>query len=106
METGRCLTSDRAVMRLHQTKSGIWTHLAVTLDGKKGNLYINGILACQAPIETRPDELLPPNLPTALNHCYLGRSPDPALPRFRGSIDSVRFYSKALAAREISSLVK
>ena len=85
--------------------AGVWTHIAVTLDGKKGNLYINGTLACQAPIETRPDELLPPNLNTTLNHCYLGRSSDPLLTLFRGSLDSIRFYSKALTSKEISSVL-
>ncbi len=86
--------------------AGIWTHVAITLDGKTGNLYINGKLACQAPIETRPEELLPPNINTAMNHCYLGRSHDPALPYYRGSIDSIRFYSKALSNKDIAAIVK
>lgn len=75
--------------------TNIWTHVAVTLDGSKGILYVNGIaVATNSSITT-----LPLNVAPQTNH--LGRSKFVADPYFNGQYASFRAYSRALAAAEI-----
>ena len=75
---------------------GVWTHVAVTMDGNSVVLYTNG-----TPVGTnRYANVVPANFnPT--NNC-LGKSnwPDPY---FSGRISSVRIFSRALAASEITA---
>ncbi len=76
---------------------GTWTHIAVTLSGSTGILYINGVEAGRNSSMT----LKPSNLGnTALN--YLGRSQysDPYL---AGSLDDFQIYKRALSASEIAA---
>jgi hypothetical protein len=69
-----------------------WTHIAVTLCGDIGTLYVDG-----QPVNTATITLDP--LFTQ-NHCYLGKSqwPDPL---FKGRIDDFRIYNYALPASAI-----
>ena len=103
----RCIIRNEASLKTifsnQPLQPGHWTHVAVTLDGKLGCLYVNGILVSRAPASLRPEEVLGPNINTSINHCYLGRSSDPALPFFKGSLDSIRFYSKAFTQKEITA---
>ncbi|TWT36589.1 Laminin G domain protein [Posidoniimonas corsicana] len=75
---------------------GVWTHVAVTLDGDIGTLYVNGSVADSEPITLNPSDFAP-----ALN--YIGESqwPDPLL---EGRVDEVRIYNYALSATEIGGL--
>jgi alpha-L-arabinofuranosidase len=76
-----------------------WTHLAVTLSGTTGTLYVNGVA-----VDTNPSMTLNPSSlgSTPLN--YIGRSqfaPDPYL---NAAVDEFQIYSRALSAAEIASL--
>ncbi len=77
---------------------GQWRHVAVTLAGSTGRLYLDGIEVAQNPaMSLQPNQIAPmPNV-------WLGRShyPDPYL---NGSLDDTRFACRALPAAEISAL--
>lgn len=83
---------------------GVWSHIAVTLNGTTGVLYINGTAAASGSITLRPDQLLAENTTTGLQHNYLGRSEGSIMPMFQGSLDSAQFYSSALSAAQITTL--
>ena len=74
-----------------------WCHVAVTLDGAKGVLYLDGVPVATGAITHRPWELLARNL-------YLGRSQFATDPYFAGSIDDFRVHGRALGGGEIAQL--
>lgn len=75
---------------------GVWTHVAVVMDGHSAVLYTNGV-----PIGTNLYEnVLPADFNPTNN--YFGKSnwPDPY---FNGQLSSVRLFSRPLAAWEITA---
>jgi len=74
---------------------GAWTQVAVTTDGSRGILYVNGtpVVTNAAMTLTAPD-IAPTNV-------WFGRSQFPTDPYFNGQIASVRLYGRALAPAEI-----
>ena len=74
-----------------------WCHVAVSLDGAKGVLYLDGAPVASGAITIRPWELLARNL-------YLGRSQFAADPYFSGAIDDFRIHGRALGGGEIAQL--
>jgi hypothetical protein len=78
--------------------TGSWQHVALTLAGSTGTLYVNGIQVGQNTTMT----LYPASLGST-NQNWLGRSEfgDPYL---NGQIDNFRIYSRALTAAEIQTL--
>jgi Concanavalin A-like lectin/glucanases superfamily len=74
--------------------TSVWTHLATTFDGSNLRLYVNGAL-----VATRAASGA---ILTSTNPLRIGGSS--ALGRwFRGRIDEVRVYNRALSASEIQS---
>ncbi len=73
----------------------VWTHVAVTLDGSKGILFVNGAAVATNNSMTT----LPLNVTSQTNH--LGRSKFAVDPYFNGQYASFRAYSRALTAAEI-----
>lgn len=78
--------------------TGSWCHVAVTLDGKKGVLYLNG-----NPVGTNPSLMIRPWQVLAKNN-YLGKSQWPVDPLFSGEIGSFRIFGRALSGAEIKDL--
>ncbi|MEY2428868.1 MAG: arabinan endo,5-alpha-L-arabinosidase, partial [Verrucomicrobiota bacterium] len=77
--------------------TNVWTHVAVTLDGTRGVLYVNG-----NPVATNTGmNLLPVNVAPQTNH--LGRSKFSADPYFNGQFARFQAYGRALSAREIAA---
>jgi len=76
-----------------------WMHVAVTLDGSKGILYVNGAAVATNISMT----LLPLNVAPQTNH--LGRSKFDVDPYFNGQYAAFRAYSRALTAAEIAAPV-
>ncbi|MCM1504428.1 MAG: RICIN domain-containing protein [Muribaculum sp.] len=77
---------------------GEWTHIAVTIGDDAVRLYVNGILAADAPasqVSLRPSDYNP-----TLN--YIGRSQFIADPLFSGVIDDLRIYNYPLSAEQVS----
>ncbi|MFY7818897.1 MAG: DUF6055 domain-containing protein [Akkermansiaceae bacterium] len=83
---------------------GVWSHVAVTLDGSIGNLLINGNITASAPITMVPDQLLAPNTTTGLQHNYLARSEGTLMPMFQGALDDVQFFSSALTPEQLAEV--
>lgn len=72
-----------------------WAHFAVSFDGARGTLYLNG-----APVATNLSmNLLPLETRAQTNH--LGRSKFSADPDFRGQIGTFQVYGKTLSRDEI-----
>jgi autotransporter-associated beta strand protein len=84
--------------------TGVWSHVAVSLDGSTGVLYVNGNEAARGPISLRPDQLLAENIPTAASHHYLARSEGSLMPMFAGSLDDVQFYTTALTSEQLHAV--
>ncbi len=74
-----------------------WCHVAVSIDGNLGTLYLNGTPVGTDVISIRPWELLVRNL-------YLGKSQISSDPYFSGSIDDFRVHGRALSGGEIAQL--
>lgn len=77
---------------------GVWKHVAVTLSGNTGILYVDGAEAAR-----NTNMTLKPSSLGATTQNYIGRSQwnDPY---FNGLIDDFRIYKKALSASEIGTL--
>lgn len=73
---------------------GVWTHVAVVLDGTRGVIYTNGV-----PVATNTAMNLVPADLNATN-IWFGRSQFPD-PYFNGQLSSVQMFSRPLSAEEI-----
>ncbi|WP_327595971.1 beta-L-arabinofuranosidase domain-containing protein [Streptomyces chartreusis] len=78
---------------------GRWSHLAVTVGGGTGTLYVNGTAVARNTAMT----LTPAALGTLANN-WLGRSNFAADPVFAGAYDEFNIWSRALSAAEITEL--
>jgi fibronectin type 3 domain-containing protein len=79
---------------------GVWSHVAVTLDGSVGRLYLNG-----TQVGVNSSMTLTPASLGALTNLYLGRSEFGADPYLNGSLDDFRIYTRAFSASDIQTLV-
>lgn len=77
---------------------GVWAHVAVTLSGNTGKLFVNGILvASNTAMTINPDSL-------GVKYNYLGHSRFSADPNFNGRLDDVRFLTSALSDAQVAAL--
>lgn len=79
----------------HPLPSNVWTHVALTLDGSRGVLYVNGA----AVVTNTSMYLLPLDVAPQTNH--LGRSKFSADPYFNGEFACFRAYGRVLSPAEI-----
>lgn len=77
---------------------GEWVHLAVTLAGTTGTLYVNG-----QPVGTNPNLTLNPSRLGPLSNRWIGRSQygDPLID---ATLDEFHVFDRALSAGEVGSL--
>jgi Alpha-L-arabinofuranosidase B, catalytic/Concanavalin A-like lectin/glucanases superfamily/NPCBM-associated, NEW3 domain of alpha-galactosidase/Lamin Tail Domain len=75
-----------------------WSHVAVTLSGTTGTLYLNG-----NPVATNPNMTLRPSNLGNTNQNWIGRSqyPDPFL---NATVDDFAIYNRALSPAEVATL--
>ena len=78
--------------------AGQWSHVAVTLDGDIGTLYVNG-----APAASNPSMTIDPFDFQPVNN-YIGTSQSTSDSFFDGQIDDFRIYNYALSGDEITRL--
>ena len=76
-----------------------WTHLAVTLSGTTGTLYVNGTA-----VATNTAMTLNPSSLGTTNQNYIGKSQFPPDPYLDAVADEFQIYSRALSAAEVLSL--
>jgi fibronectin type 3 domain-containing protein len=78
--------------------TGVWHHVAVTLSGSKGVLYIDG-----AVVNTNNSMTLKPSSLGSTTQNYIGKSQysDPYL---KGGVDDFRIYSRALSPTEVAAV--
>ncbi|MCB1125440.1 MAG: LamG domain-containing protein, partial [Verrucomicrobiae bacterium] len=77
-----------------------WCHVAVTLDGHRGLLFLNGeAVAGSNRLTQRPWQVL-------ARTNYLGASQFAADPAFNGQIDSLRVFGRALSVAEVRDLAQ
>ncbi len=75
-----------------------WVHVAVTLQGNTGRMYVNGLEQASNPNMTiNPAQV-------AGNNNWLGRSSSGSDPYFNGMMNNVRIFNRALSGAEIQSL--
>jgi uncharacterized protein len=78
--------------------SGTWKHVAVTLSGSTGTLYVDGVQ-----VGTNTAMTLKPSSLGSTNLNYIGKS-QYADPYLNGLVDDFRIYDRALSAAEVSTL--
>ncbi|MEO5915160.1 MAG: LamG-like jellyroll fold domain-containing protein [Luteolibacter sp.] len=92
------IVNGGAEQRLNTTvpATGQWVHVAVTLSGDTGKLYVNGVVKDTQTITINPTDFAP-------TKNYIGKSqwPDPL---YNGRIEDFRVYSRALSGTEILAL--
>lgn len=71
--------------------TGRWVHVAVTLSGTTGTLYVDGTIA---------------GTNAQMTQNWLGRSQFSNDPDLQGRVDDFRIYSGALGATEIAALAQ
>jgi len=91
-------TGEQVVNSTTPLPIGSWVHVAVTLQGSVGTIYINGVAS-----GTNASMTLNPSSLASTNQNYIAKSqwPDPALD---GSLDEFRLYNRALTANDVLSL--
>jgi hypothetical protein len=77
--------------------AGVWNHVAVTLSGTNGILYLNGV-----PVGTNNNMTLKPSSLGNTANNYIGKS-QYADPYLNGLIDEFRIYTVPLCASEIAA---
>src|SRR5450631_145749 len=76
-----------------------WSHVAVTLSGTTGTLYVNG-----QPVGTNNNMTLNPAALGATNQNWIGRSQFSGDPFLGATVDDFQIYDHALSASEIATL--
>ena len=76
---------------------GVWTHVAVTLNGSEAVMYVNGqAVAVNASVYALPSDV-------AGTQNFLGRSQFSSDPYFNGQMDSVQISSRTLPVEQITA---
>ncbi len=90
---------EQAIVGTAALPVGVWTHVAVTLSGATGALYVNGIaVGSNIAMTAAPFRM------SGTTQNWLGRSQYAADPYFNGLIDEFRIYNGVLTQVQIAAL--
>ena len=79
--------------------TNVWTHVAVTIAGITGKMFVNGIpVATNAGMNINPSDV-------GTKYNYLGKSRFTVDPLFSGRFDDFRFVSSALTDAQVAAIV-
>ncbi|MDQ8737713.1 beta-L-arabinofuranosidase domain-containing protein [Paenibacillus sp. LHD-38] len=92
--------SEQHVTKGADLSTGVWKHVTLVIEGKKGILYEDGVKVA----ENNDLTLNPASLGSTTSN-FIGKSQFNGDPAFRGKFEDFRIYNKALSAAEISSLL-
>jgi len=99
MITGTTYFGEQSISAASALPIGRWVHLAVTLSGTRGTLYVDGTAAGSSDaIALAPFQL------GSTTQNWLGRSQYAADPFFNGRMQDLRLYSGALTAAQVAAL--
>jgi alpha-L-arabinofuranosidase B-like protein/concanavalin A-like lectin/glucanase superfamily protein/lamin tail-like protein len=76
-----------------------WQHVAITLSGTTGTMWLNGV-----PVATNPNMTIRPTDLGATNQNWIGRSQFSADPYLDATVDDFQIYDHALTAADIGVL--
>ena len=79
--------------------AGQWVHLAVTMSGNTGTLYVNGVA-----VGTNTAMTFKPSGIGSTTFNYLGRSQSTADPYLNGTVDEFKIFDRALLPQEVAPL--
>jgi hypothetical protein len=97
--TGTMWYGEQTMASTSALPTGRWVHLAVTLAGTVGTLYVDGAaVARNEAISFAPFQL------GQTTQNWLGRSQYAADPYFNGRMQDLRLYSGALGASQIAAM--
>jgi hypothetical protein len=97
--TGTTYFGEQNIIATSALPTGRWVHVAITLSGTQGTLYVDGAVAgSSASIALAPFQL------GGTTQNWLGRSQYSADPYFNGRMQDLRLYSGALSAQEVAAL--
>jgi hypothetical protein len=78
--------------------TNVWTHVAVTISGNTGKLFVNGAaVATNTSMNINPGDV-------GTKYNYLGKSRFSADPLFSGRLDDFRFFSSALSDAQVAAI--
>ena len=97
--TGTTYFGEQSITATSALPTGRWVHLAVTLSGTQGTLYVDGTaVGSNASIALAPFQL------GSTTQNWLGRSQYSGDPYFNGRLQDLRLYSGALTAAQVAAL--
>jgi hypothetical protein len=97
--SGTTYFGEQSIAAPSALPTGRWVHVAVTLSGEQGTLYVDGAAA-----GTNTGIALAPFQLGNTTQNWLGRSQYSADPYFNGRMHDLRVYSGALSAAEVAAL--
>lgn len=90
---------EQVISGISALPTGAWTHVAVTLTGDLGILYVNGVeVGRNESMSLKPLDL------GASTQNWIGRSQFSSDPYLNGRVDDFRIYSGALSAADVLAL--
>lgn len=92
------IVHDQGVVTDKRLPANRWFHVAVTLEGDTGAIYLDGKHVAEAPVTINPRDLFATDV-------WLGRNVYPGSPYLHGRLDEVRFYNHALDSDQIQKLI-
>ncbi|WP_162198235.1 LamG-like jellyroll fold domain-containing protein [Geofilum rubicundum] len=90
--------AEEQINTSHVLEMGKWSHLTVTRTGNVGVMYLNG-----EEVGRNPNMTLFPSDLGLTDQNYLGKSQWPD-PMFKGAVDELRIYSRALSQSEVEAV--